>query len=62
MDWAPGRCGMEVTLNGEKAQRDGEGHSWQRHLRRPEGVGVEKEGRVEKGEDTEEQRLMRTKG
>lgn len=41
MDWASRRYAMEVALNGEKAQRGREGHSKQKHLQRPEGVGVE---------------------
>lgn len=50
MDWAPGRRGMEVALNGDKAQRDGEGRSKQQLLQRPEGVGLE-QPTAEKGED-----------
>lgn len=40
--WAPERCEMEAGLNGEEAQRDGEGHSKERDGQRSEGVGVEK--------------------
>lgn len=36
MDRAPIKCGMELGLNGEKAQRDREGHSKQRDQQRPE--------------------------
>lgn len=41
VDWAFRRCETEVALNGEKAQRGREGHSKEKHLQRPEGVGVE---------------------
>lgn len=50
MDWAPRRRGMEVALNGDKAQRDGEGRSKQQRLQGPEGVGLE-QPTAKKGED-----------